>query len=189
MTAQDALKDLRRILGLTQEQFARQVNLTTRTISRYETDGQISPPALMRFWHVAEENGASDLARFFRQTYLVQLKERDGFTAEFSLDRNGRVRVNDAIADIIRMAQRDEQNPLSAVRTIGALKERLAKGFTLDLEAFRDIVRDLEVLLQDLTAPITVEEGVERLRNIKRVAKNLGRLLERFEFEEAGEER
>lgn len=65
MDVQEAMRELRSQLGISQEKLARQLDLTLKTISRYET---VKPPTgkvLTKLHDLAANAGRSDLAKVF----------------------------------------------------------------------------------------------------------------------------
>jgi transcriptional regulator with XRE-family HTH domain len=62
---QDAVRELRNRLGWTQEDLARNLGLTLRTVVRYENDLPPRGPALGRLYAIASEKGHEDLAKLF----------------------------------------------------------------------------------------------------------------------------
>jgi transcriptional regulator with XRE-family HTH domain len=71
MTTQQAIKHLRAQLGLTQEGLARQMNLTLRTIARYESQSPPKGQALHRFLALAQDAGD----RIAAEAFLSQMQD------------------------------------------------------------------------------------------------------------------
>lgn len=78
MTIRDAQKDLRERPGVTQEQFARYMNVTLRTVSRYETEDNLRlGPFLKRLYHLARGLKAHKAAEAFREFYIRDFERPD----------------------------------------------------------------------------------------------------------------
>jgi transcriptional regulator with XRE-family HTH domain len=75
MSVQEAIKELRARMGLSQEGLARHMNLTLRTIARYENDAPPTGHALKRFRDLASQERHPDIAVVFF----------DALTREFGL--------------------------------------------------------------------------------------------------------
>lgn len=70
MNVQKALKELRLHLRLSQEALARRLNLTLKTVSRYETVKAPSGKALVRFVELANQEKRPDLASVFEHALM-----------------------------------------------------------------------------------------------------------------------
>jgi transcriptional regulator with XRE-family HTH domain len=70
-STQDAVRALRKAMGLTQEGFARRINMTLRSIERYENRRPPTGNALLKLRDLAFEEGQKDIARFFHHQYLM----------------------------------------------------------------------------------------------------------------------
>ena len=74
-----ALAELRRAIGKTQQEFATQVLKTSLvTIARYETSHPPRGNVLLRLADIAEENKLPDIARVFRHAFAQEAFKRIG---------------------------------------------------------------------------------------------------------------
>lgn len=60
MDAADAIRGLRATFGETQEQFARRIGKTNRTVARYESGKQVSLMALAKLHKMAKASGGDN---------------------------------------------------------------------------------------------------------------------------------
>ena len=77
MRVQDALRELRYQMGLSQEKMARYLGVTVVTISRFERRQPPRGKWLLRFTSIAEECGRPDLADAFRGAFAEQFHLED----------------------------------------------------------------------------------------------------------------
>src|SRR5215831_17807029 len=79
MTLRDALRALRHHLEITQEQLARKIGSTIRTIATWESGSVASLPAdvLMHLHFLAIDADVDDLATFFAELLLANYANRD----------------------------------------------------------------------------------------------------------------
>jgi transcriptional regulator with XRE-family HTH domain len=68
-----AVRELRSVVGDTQDAFARRAGLSLRAIANYEKDRPPTAKALVQFARVASQAGRSDLAEIFSQAFQSQV--------------------------------------------------------------------------------------------------------------------
>lgn len=78
MTVREAIKDLRSVMGISQETLARKLNVTLRTVARYEKDAMPQAGVLAALRDMARVHGRNDLVETFELTRVV-LYEKVGF--------------------------------------------------------------------------------------------------------------
>jgi len=72
--ASEALIELRKTMGMTQQRFAVEVlNVAVPTVGRYETSHPPAAKVLLKLAHVAHEIGCYDLACLFRDLYVEEV--------------------------------------------------------------------------------------------------------------------
>ncbi len=81
LSVPEAIKELRRRLGRTQQQFANDLGLAIRTIAHYESDRIPKPGQMTVFAKLAAEKNHMDLAAYFNDKIIQSL----GVSAKISL--------------------------------------------------------------------------------------------------------
>jgi transcriptional regulator with XRE-family HTH domain len=88
MTVNDAIRELRKHVGKTQQIFATELGISISSLSNYEREREPEPKQLFRFERAAADAGRSDLSMVFRDALEKSLGVEHGETALFqSRDR------------------------------------------------------------------------------------------------------
>lgn len=137
---QEELRKFRLSLGETQESLARRMNLTVRTIARYESDQPPADKALQRFIDLARETGQKE----FEQIFFGHIM--DGYLyRSLAADRMTGLRLNLAMA----------------ISELTSLADP-----SLTVERARDIGQRVTVILQrasDLTVLGPIEDALRKM--------------------------
>lgn len=73
-TSQDAIRLMRTKLGKSQEQLARELDLSVRTVARYESDNPPTGGSLLPLISYAEGHGVEEAAAILRGAYLNEMR-------------------------------------------------------------------------------------------------------------------
>ena len=129
----NAVIQLRRSLGDTQQQFAMRLGLAMTTIARYETSRQPQGDVLLQFARVAEDNGYSKLAQIFRRA----MAEEAGFEVPSIQGRKifeaqpGEEQIFGAVESILRQGPHQQLRDELLTLLTPVIEENRAKDFLL----------------------------------------------------------
>ena len=131
---QNAIRSLRSSLGYSQEALARALDLSWRTVARYEGDSPPSGAALIRLIDFAEKQQCDQVAVALRQAYVSDMK---GEGLQFVFDAF--VRINTSIEKLQQLAKSQSEfvnrSELEAiVRDLDAALQLLVKVFPTNPE-------------------------------------------------------
>ena len=108
----DDIKKFRLALGATQESLARRMNLTVRTIARYEADQPPKGKALRRLIDLADQTGHDEFVRIF----VRHLEEEFGLMA---VNRNSELQMNVMRAQVSLLDLNADDLTVQRAREVG----------------------------------------------------------------------
>jgi transcriptional regulator with XRE-family HTH domain len=120
---QDAIRLLRSSLGFSQEALARDLELSWRTVNRYEGDSPPTGPALIRLIDFAERKNCEEAATALRRAYIADMKG-EGLHLIFQAC----VKINNSLRELVDMAK-TESDPAKNVR-IASVGQELTVAFS-----------------------------------------------------------
>lgn len=154
MTGREAIKELRAVMGISQETLARQLNVTVRTIARYEKEGPQVGKLLSKLATLAVEQKRGDLAVAFADTVMTNLA-RLWFKFPVFPRTNQEFRICLTVLEILR------REKFAAARTTlhqVVLPVMEEKGF------FQNLNKDFERFDEDVNARQTIKSETQSTR-------------------------
>jgi transcriptional regulator with XRE-family HTH domain len=155
MSVQEAIRELRARLGLSQEGLARRMDLTLRTIARYENDSPPTAYALKRFGELAREEGQPELSDIFFRAIAEEL----GLIKHWQSVLQKEALAFDRVLRMVTSELSDKKKRQECVRwpsMLGKIQAQFA-----DDEFFRTLLEDQKLLLavdKRISQPETDEE-------------------------------
>jgi transcriptional regulator with XRE-family HTH domain len=123
----DALRRLRELLGLTQEQLARSMGVTVRSVARWETQAESLPlEVLVRLRHKAIELGDEALFEYFER--MVRSATSDDDEADLAVAVHdmtpGNLKEIKLVVELLRRVREDDPEVQPVVQEIEKLIQK-----------------------------------------------------------------
>lgn len=100
MTLPEAVKEFRSRLGYSQQKFATVMNLSIRSVARYEADRAPRQGTLQQFAELAREKGFPDLEQIFTENLIASIRLRAKFAVLAKIRLEGALRMMKQFADL-----------------------------------------------------------------------------------------
>ena len=143
---QDAVRQVRKALGETQEQFARRLRTVVRTIARYEGDRPPTGLVLAQLKQLADANGLPDVAHVFEDAIIRELGQDHiqnlGEFYSMTLTKPEEIRPVRALIEALRNPEY-RQIGARAIRVLTPVIEDIQKP----IEQARRAVRQADAML------------------------------------------